>query len=155
MGEYPPRPAAGPQQANQQRRFAGAMDPRSYDPRRVMDQPHMREQVQRLSRAQEVARAQAQATSMVFLATTVSLATSAFGVVAAFAWNQAIQDNLGDLVKANGFFGIRLSPHAAEIVYAVIITIIAVIVILTLNRVARRIARKSAIEAGMVDAATL
>jgi hypothetical protein len=132
-------------QANQPgRRLPGALDPRNYDPRKVVDQQQVQLQMQKLVRAQAVARAKAQATSTVFLATVVSLATSAFGVVAALAWNQAIEDNLKD-VTTSSFFA-RLSQGQRELVYAVIVTLIAVTVILTLNRVASRIAKQSAID---------
>jgi hypothetical protein len=131
----------------------GALDPRSYDPRKVMDQQHVRDQVLRLQRAQAIARAQAQATSTVFLATVVSLATSAFGVVAALAWNDAIQAAINDLVKTNAFFAwAHGNQTLTKLLYAVIATILAVFVILTLNRVAARIAKKSAIDAAQADA---
>jgi Family of unknown function (DUF5654) len=143
MQDNPQGPAAGQQPG---RRLVGAVDPRNYDPRRVMDQQH----VQRLVRAQAVARARAQATSTVFLATVVSLATSAFGVVAALAWNQAIQDNLRNVTSSSLFA--KLSQAQRELVYAVIVTLIAVVVILLLNRVAARIVKKSAVDAAEADA---
>jgi Family of unknown function (DUF5654) len=155
MGEYPQGPAVGQQPVGQQgRRFQGALDPRSYDPRKVVDQQHMQEQMRKLARAQAVARARAQATSTVFLATTVSLATSAFGVVAALAWNDAINAVLSDAVKNNPAIA-RLGPTATQVLYAVFVTVIAVIVILTLNRVASRIARRSAIDAAEADSGSL
>jgi ABC-type uncharacterized transport system fused permease/ATPase subunit len=152
MQDYPQGPAVGQQPAGQQqgRRLQGALDPRSYDPRKVVDQQHLREQAQRLARAQAVARARAQATSTVFLATVVSLATSAFGVVAALAWNQAIQDSLADLQRSSLIA--HLTKAQRELVYALIVTFIAVVIILTLNRIASRIARKSAIDAAEADA---
>jgi hypothetical protein len=103
----------------------------------------MRAQAQKLARAQAIARAQAAAASSVFLATVVSLATSAFGVVAALAWNQAIQDNLSLITKT---YLKGLTPQQTELVYAVFVTILAVIAIVALNRVASRIAKKSAID---------
>ncbi len=154
MQDYPQGPGAGAPPAGQPRgRFQGvqnALDPRRYDPRRAMDP----QQLQRLVRAQAIARAKAQATSTVFLATVVSLATSAFGVVAALAWNQAISENIQDLVKNNGIFH-GLSPHALDLIYAIIITLIAVVVIISLNRVASRIAKKSAIDAAEADAGSI
>lgn len=116
----------------------------------------MREQMARLARAQAVARAKAQATSTIFLATVVSLATSAFGVVAALAWNQAIEDLLKDMLNSNPLLSqAHLTPHQMELVYATVITLIAVAVILTLNRVASRIAKQSAIDAAEADAGSL
>lgn len=151
MQDYPQGPAVEQQTGSQQgRRLQGALDPRNYDPRKLVDQQHMREQVQRLARAQAVARAKAQATTQVFLATIVSLATSAFGVAAAFAWNQAIEDNLQALVTGSKL--IKLNKNQAEIIYAVVITLIAVVAILIVNRIAARIVRKSAIDAAEADA---
>ncbi|HEV2239115.1 MAG TPA: DUF5654 family protein [Ktedonobacterales bacterium] len=139
MQDHPQGP--GPQQ--QGRRIPAGLDPRNYDPRRAMDPAAMQAQVARLNRAQAVARAQASAASAVFLATIVSLATSAFGVVAALAWNQAILDNL-TLLTNTYLHG--MSKQTSELVYAVIVTILAVIAIVTLNRVAGRIAKRSAID---------
>jgi cytochrome c oxidase subunit IV len=139
MSEYPQGPAS--QQPG--RRIPAGLDPRSYDPRKAIDPAAMRAQAQKISRAQAVARAQASAASAVFLATIVSLATSAFGVVAALAWNQAIQDNLS-LITKNYVHG--LSKEQTELVYAIIVTVLAVIAIVVLNRVAARIAKKSALD---------
>lgn len=162
MQDYPQGPGAGAPPAGQsrgrfqgiqqgiQQGFQGALDPRHYDPRRAID----RQQIERLARAQAIARAKAQATSTVFLATVVSLATSAFGVVAALAWNQAISENIQDLVRVNSVFK-GLSPHILDLVYAIIITLLAVIVIITLNRIASRIAKKSAIDAAEADAGSI
>jgi hypothetical protein len=142
MQEYPQQAQAGAQpQANQPgRRLPGALDPRNYDPRRAVDPAQM----QKLVRAQAVARAKAQATSTVFLATVVSLATSAFGVVAALAWNTAIEDNLKS-VTSSSFFS-KMTTGQKELIYAVIVTFIAVVVILALSRVAARLAKKSAVD---------
>jgi cytochrome c oxidase subunit IV len=146
MQEYPQQAQVSSQpQANQPgRRLPGALDPRNYDPRRAVDPAQMQQQMQKLARAQAVARAKAQATSTVFLATVVSLATSAFGVVAALAWNQAIQDNLKSVTSSSLFA--KLTQAQRELVYAVIVTFIAVIVILALSRIAARLAKKSAID---------
>lgn len=154
MQEYPQGTATGQQAGGQQgRRLQGALDPRNYDPRKMMDQQHMRDQVQKLARAQAIARAKAQATTQVFLATVVSLATSAFGVAAAFAWNTAIEDNLQAMVQGSSL--IKLSKNQAEIVYAVLITLIAVVVILFVNRIAAGIARKSAIDVAEAETGTV
>ena len=156
MGQAPTQSPMQQSGGAQGRRLPGALDPRSYDPRRVVDQQQMREQMARLARAQAVAKAKAQATSTIFLATVVSLATSAFGVVAALAWNQAIHDLLTDMLTSNSLLGkAHLSPHATELVYAIVITVIAVTVILTLNRVASRIAKQSAIDAAEADAGSV
>lgn len=66
------------------------------------------------------------------VATMISLASAAFGVVAALAWNSAI-------TKAFS----KLSGEAAEMsalfVYAVVVTLVGVIVIVLLGRLAARI----------------
>jgi hypothetical protein len=66
-----------------------------------------------------------------YIGTMISLATVAFGLLAAGAWNKAI----GDL------FAIFLRPGsgvAAEIVYAIIVTMIAILVVQNLARLAER-----------------
>ena len=72
-----------------------------------------------------------------YLQTMISLASAAFGVVAALAWNGAITA----LVK-------QIFGTGAQIVslflYAIIITIIAVIVMVNLGRVAERTAQPKA-----------
>jgi uncharacterized membrane protein YjjP (DUF1212 family) len=67
-----------------------------------------------------------------FVATVISLASAAFGLVAALAWNTAITKWLAtwlttDSSKISGYF-----------VYAVIVTMIGVIVIVILGRLATR-----------------
>lgn len=117
------------------------IDPRNYDPRRMVD-PATRE---RMARAQVAARAQAQAATTVTIATVVSLVTSAFTFVAGFAWNSAVQA-LFDQNAFSDVFGFRLSQAAQRFVYAIFVTLIAVVVVVMLNRFARRIAVKSAID---------
>jgi Flp pilus assembly pilin Flp len=66
-----------------------------------------------------------------YLGTMISLATVAFGLLAAGAWNKAITD----------LFAIFLKPGsgvAAEILYALIVTIIAIVVIQNLGKLAER-----------------
>ena len=67
----------------------------------------------------------------------ISLASAAFGVVAALAWNSAITA----LVK-------QIFGEGAQIVslflYAIIITVIAVIVMVNLGKVAERTAQSKA-----------
>jgi uncharacterized membrane protein YjjP (DUF1212 family) len=65
------------------------------------------------------------------VATMISLATAAFGVVAALAWNSAIT-----AVFANWTKGSRLS---ALFLYAFLVTLIGVVVIVLLGRLAARI----------------
>jgi hypothetical protein len=66
-----------------------------------------------------------------YLGTMIALATVAFGLIAAGAWNKFITD----------LIAIFLKPGAgvwAELVYAVIITIIAVVVVQGLGKIAER-----------------
>ena len=73
----------------------------------------------------------------VYLQTMISLASAAFGVVAALAWNSAITA----LVR-------QIFGSGAQVIslflYAVIITIIAVIVMVNLGKVAERTAQSKA-----------
>jgi len=71
-----------------------------------------------------------------YLQTMISLASAAFGVVAALAWNSAITA----LVRQIFGTGAQI---VSLFVYAVIITIIAVIVMVNLGRVAARNAQSN------------
>jgi hypothetical protein len=66
-----------------------------------------------------------------YLGTMIALATAAFGLVAALAWNKFITDLIGLFLKSGA--GVW-----AELVYAVIITILAVLVIQSLGKLAER-----------------
>lgn len=66
-----------------------------------------------------------------YLGTMISLATVAFGLIAAGAWNKFISDAIALFLKpGNGVL--------AELIYAVIITIIAILVVQTLGKLADR-----------------
>lgn len=66
-----------------------------------------------------------------YLGTMIALATAAFGLVAALAWNKFITDLIALFLKpASGVW--------AELVYAVIITLIAIVVIQSLGKLAER-----------------
>jgi hypothetical protein len=69
----------------------------------------------------------------------IALATAAFGVIAALAWNTAITD----LFKAYLPGG---SGIVADFIYAILVTIIAVIVIVNLGNVAQRLGAESSIK---------
>ncbi len=131
--EQTPQSADQTAHAEQQRRrgLASALDPiRGFDRDAV-------------AHAQAMARAQAQAATTVAIATIVSLVTSAFAFVAAFAWNNFIQELFSeDAFKS--IFGFHPSKALQEFIFAVFVTLIAVIVIITLNRVARKLAADSA-----------
>jgi|ERR671937_388920 TRAP-type C4-dicarboxylate transport system permease small subunit len=66
-----------------------------------------------------------------FLATMIALVTTAFGVVVALAWNTALSKALEQLSKAYQITGL--------FVYAALVTIIAVLTVVSLGRLATRI----------------
>jgi Family of unknown function (DUF5654) len=66
-----------------------------------------------------------------YLGTMIALATAAFGLIAALAWNKFITDLIGLFLKPG-------SGVWAELAYAIIITVIAVIVMQMLAKVAER-----------------
>ncbi len=129
------------QQAAERRRrgLPQALDPRNYDPRKAINQGTM----EQVMRAQAVARAEAQAATTVVIATIVSLVTSAFGFVAALAWNNAIQKILTSVT------GLGQDTPLGSTVYALIATLVAVVVVFITSRFARNLAKKSAIESVM------
>jgi hypothetical protein len=113
------------------------------DPRKALDPAT----VERMIHTQMAARAQAQAATTMVLATIVSLITAAFSFVAALAWNSAIQQLLSENVHIGGnFLGITISKGGVDAVYAIIVTIIAVVVVVFLNRLGKRMANKSAFD---------
>ena len=66
-----------------------------------------------------------------YLGTMIALATVAFGLIAAGAWNKFIAD----------FIALFLKPGSgiwAELIYAVIITVIAILVVQNLGKIAER-----------------
>jgi Zn-dependent protease with chaperone function len=65
------------------------------------------------------------------LGTMIGLATVAFGLIAAGAWNKFIGDAIALFLKpGNGVL--------AELIYAIVITIVAILVIQALGKVAER-----------------
>ena len=66
-----------------------------------------------------------------YLGTMVTLATVAFGLLAAGAWNKAITDVIALFLKSG-------SGAWAEVIYAVIVTILAIVVIQNLGKMAER-----------------
>ncbi|MEO9264074.1 MAG: DUF5654 family protein [Candidatus Baltobacteraceae bacterium] len=61
----------------------------------------------------------------------IALATVAFGLIAAGAWNKFISDFIGLFLKPG-------SGVIAELIYAIIITIIAILVVQNLGKLAER-----------------
>ncbi len=66
-----------------------------------------------------------------YLGTMIALATVAFGLIAAGAWNKFITDVIALFLKPG-------SGVWAELIYAVIITIIAIVVVQNLGKLAER-----------------
>lgn len=81
----------------------------------------------------EVVVSKASRFSREFIATVISLVSTAFGVVAALAWNSAIQNVFNAYIDTKG------SKVAALFVYAVVVTLIGVLIIVYLGRLATRI----------------
>jgi len=73
-----------------------------------------------------------------YLATMISLSSAAFGVIAALAWNTAISDLIKQFLPA----GKGLLP---EFLYGVIVTLIGVVVMVNLAKLAEKSGDKSAI----------
>lgn len=66
-----------------------------------------------------------------YLGTMIALATAAFGLIAALAWNKFITDLIGLFLKPG-------SGVWAELLYAVVITIVAILVIQNLGKISER-----------------
>ncbi len=66
-----------------------------------------------------------------YLGTMIALATVAFGFIAAGAWNKFISDLIALFLKSG-------SGIWAELVYAIIVTIIAIVVVQNLGKLADR-----------------
>jgi hypothetical protein len=67
-----------------------------------------------------------------FFVTVISVVSTAFGVVVALAWNSALQAWLVEVFGLDG-------RTAALFIYALLITFLAVIAIVVMSRIARRI----------------
>ena len=66
-----------------------------------------------------------------YLGTMIGLATVAFGLIAAGAWNKFISDTIALFLKpGNGVL--------AELIYAVIVTIVAIVVVQSLAKLAEK-----------------
>lgn len=66
-----------------------------------------------------------------YLGTMIALATAAFGLIAALAWNKFITDLIALFLKPG-------TGVWAELLYAVVVTIAAIIVIQGLGKIAER-----------------
>lgn len=74
----------------------------------------------------------------VFLQTMIALASAAFGLVAALAWNAAIQATIARIMGPD-------DSLTGLYVYAILATILAVIVLVSLGRAAARVGGEAAI----------
>lgn len=66
-----------------------------------------------------------------YLGTMISLATIAFGLIAAGAWNKFISDLIAVFLRQG-------TGVIAELVYAIVVTILAIVVIQNLGKLAER-----------------
>lgn len=67
------------------------------------------------------------------------LTTSGFGLVAALAWNEAIKEFIADYIKPVVGFG---SGLISLLIYAVIVTVLAVFITYQLAKLGRRLEEK-------------
>lgn len=70
-----------------------------------------------------------------YIGTMIGLATVALGLIAAGAWNKFISDLIAIFLKPG-------SGVLAELIYAVIVTIVAIVVVQNLGKIAERAERK-------------
>ena len=66
-----------------------------------------------------------------YLGTMIGLATVAFGLIAAGAWNKLISDVIAVFLKPG-------SGVVAELVYAVLVTVLAIVVMQSLAKLAQK-----------------
>lgn len=64
----------------------------------------------------------------------ITLSTSAFGLVAALAWNEAIQQFVKDFIEPR----IPGSSLISKLIYALLVTVLAVLITFQLSRLASR-----------------
>ncbi len=70
-----------------------------------------------------------------YIGTMIGLATVAFGLIAAGAWNKFISDLIAIFLKPG-------SGVLAELIYAIIVTIVAILVVQNLAKIAERTERR-------------
>jgi hypothetical protein len=73
-----------------------------------------------------------------FIQTMIALASAAFGLVAALAWNEAIEATLAYLNLGDSLAGLYT--------YAVIATVLAIVVLVWLGKLAARVGGEAAFE---------
>ena len=77
-------------------------------------------------------------TTKMVLQSMIALASAALGLVAALAWNDAIKETMTKLLGGDDGLG-------AKYTYAVLVTLIAVIVVLVLAKAAAKVGGEAAI----------
>ena len=71
-------------------------------------------------------------TTKVVLQSMIALSSAALGLVAALAWNDAIKETIKRILNSD-------DSLSSKYIYAILATILAVVVVLTLARVAARV----------------
>ena len=71
-------------------------------------------------------------TKLQFVTTFSALITAAFGLVAALAWNEAIKEAINQVFGEN-------SGLAALFIYAILVTILAVIMVILISRSTKKL----------------
>lgn len=121
-------------------------------PARLVEQVSALQQAETIKQLQNQVKAlesQSKDTGKVFLATTTSLITSAFALVAALAWNDAIQGLFKLLFPSSVAVEQVTTPQVISAFgYAVLVTIIVVAVIFYLTKLNTRLGAKSLIGGG-------
>ncbi len=69
-----------------------------------------------------------------FITQLITLSTSAFGLAAALAWNETIQQIVKDFIEPS----LPGSAILSKLIYALLVTLLAVIVTYQLSKLARR-----------------
>jgi uncharacterized membrane protein len=78
-------------------------------------------------------------TTKMILQSMIALASAALGLVAALAWNDAIKETIKQLMTDD-------DSLSAKYAYAIMATVIAVIVVLVLSRLASKVGGEAAIQ---------
>lgn len=80
----------------------------------------------------------AKETTLMILQSMITLASAALGLVAALAWNDAIKETMTQILGGDDSLG-------AKYTYAILVTLVAVVVVLTLAKIAGKIGGEAAI----------
>lgn len=80
----------------------------------------------------------AKATTQMILQSMITLASAALGLVAALAWNDAIKETMTQILGGDDGLG-------AKYTYAIVVTLVAVAVVLTLAKLAAKVGGDAAI----------